>query len=74
MISDEATNYAVIDAPGWHGDYVSVYASYTDLNKAKSFARRGACRILAGCDMPKGAKIGRGIVDDMIQAGLWKVV
>jgi hypothetical protein len=67
-------NYAVIPAPGYHGDWVSVYATFPTIRKARNFARTGGCRILKGCDEPKGAKIGRGIVQDMINSGHWHVV
>jgi hypothetical protein len=66
--------YTIIDAPGYHGDYVTVYRKFDDIHKARAFCKSGGLRILAGCDGHEvGDKIGRGIVQDMINAGHWTV-
>lgn len=66
--------YAVIPAPGYHGDWVTVYATFSTAAKALAYAKQGGCRVLQGCEHAKGDKISRGIVQDMISRGDWKVV
>ena len=67
-------SYAVIDAEGYHGDWTRVYATFDTEVKAKNYAKRGTCRVLKGCDKPKGARIAQGVLQAMIDGGWWKVV
>jgi len=68
------TSYAVLDAPGHHGDIVTVWANFEIVEQARSFAKRGGCRILEGCGLAKGSKIGRGPLQSMVDRGDWRVV
>ena len=71
------TTCILIPAPGYHGDWVTVYATAKSIDAAMRTAKRmgGGVRILAGVTgHKKGDKIGRGVVQDMISAGHWQVV
>ena len=66
--------FVVIDAPGTYGEHTTVWYATTDLAKARAFAKRGRCQILAGCAYAKGRKILRGPLVDMIASGHWKII
>ena len=58
----------VIDADGHFGDSTTVWFTGT-LAQCKSFAKRGNCQILTGCEKLKGDKIRRGSLADMVNSG-----
>ena len=68
--------YAIIDSEGYYGDWCTVWETYTDAAKAHGAKLRGgsSVRLVSGCHEQAGDKVSRGIVQDMIAAGLWKVV
>ena len=71
------TSCILIPAPGHHGDWISVYATAKTEESARRAARRmgGGVRILSGVTgHKKGDRIGRGVVQDMISSGRWRVV
>jgi hypothetical protein len=63
----------VIDADGHFGDSTTVWFVGT-VAQCRSFAKRGNCQILAGCEKSKGDKIKRGVLADMVGSGAWKIV
>lgn len=71
------TTYILIPAPGYHGDWVTVYATARTAESARRAAKRmgGGVRILSGVTgLKKGSKTTRGIMQDMISPGRWQVV
>lgn len=68
--------FAVIDAPGWHGDYVTVHATFATLPEAVAYRRRHprGMRLVSGCHKGPGDRVPRGAVDDLLSSGAWKVV
>lgn len=68
------TTYAMIDADGHSGDYVTVWETTDDEKKARGMKLRGgsSVQVLAGVEgHVKGDRIARGIVSDMVSSGLW---
>jgi len=67
------TKAVVIDADGFFGDSTTVWFAGS-LAQCKSFAKRGNCQILTGCEKVKGDKIKCGALADMVNSGAWKIV
>lgn len=77
QIVTTTTKYAVVDAPGYHGDYVTIWSVHTDLTAAKSAKRRGGrstilVEVASGGVEP--GKIGRGPMTDLMRVGSWRVL
>jgi len=66
--------FAVLAAEGRYGDECPIYATFTDLAKARLYAKSGGCQILSGCRQAAGTRVGRGELATMKSAGLWREV
>jgi hypothetical protein len=68
--------YAIIDAPGHHGDTIKVYRTFATLAEAESYRRRHprGVRVVEGCEREAGCRIARAGVDALLARGDWRVV
>lgn len=67
-----------IDAPGYSGDYVTVWGVAHSKEKAWELNKRGgkSVQVVECADglHEKGDKISRGVVDQMLAAGRWRAI
>jgi hypothetical protein len=69
--------YAIIPAPGHHGDYVTIYSTHKTEKAAQAAYRKagGGVRLLAGVEgHKKGERLPRGVVQDMLARGDWRAL
>jgi hypothetical protein len=63
--------YLVIDAEGWHGDTIRVWASHETLAAArKDVSGRRAYRIVRG-EGREGETVTRGVAQDLFAVRAW---
>jgi hypothetical protein len=67
--------FAIIPAEGFDGDVVRVQSVHTTVEDARKARTWRGQRIIAGMSNPReGARLGRGVIKDMLAAGLWREV
>ena len=68
--------YAIIDAPGYCGDYAKVYETHADRKAALAAKHKWGKSVIliSGCHLAAGEKIGRGPMDALLSGGNWHVV
>ena len=66
--------YTIIDAPGYHGDIVRVYATTDSESVARNYDRSKSLMVITGCHHATGSRIPWGAMQAMLNSGAWVVV
>lgn len=68
--------YAIIDAPGYFGDYTTIWETHADEKAAIHAKLKGgkSVQLIHGCHKETGDKISRGELQALIDTGNWRVI